>query len=90
MALLSLFFLAMWGGAAYGIWRLLHAPSKPIEHFVCVVRRNTYPPHPEDWTVTHYIRMFRGLLWLFLVMSSFAAVAAGVGVIASIGVMFTH
>jgi hypothetical protein len=34
--------------------------------------------------------MFRGLLWLFLVMSSFAAVAAGVGVIASIGVMFTH
>jgi hypothetical protein len=90
MAILSLFFLCMWGAACYGFWKLLHLPSKPIEHFVCAMRRSTYPPHPEDWTVTHYIRMLRGLVWLLFVMSAFAFVVAFIGIIAGIGVLLTH
>jgi hypothetical protein len=43
MGIVSFFFLVMWGGACYGIWKLLHLPSKPIEHFVCSVYRSTYP-----------------------------------------------
>lgn len=90
MAIVSFFFLLVWGGACYGIWKLLHLPSKPIEHFVCSVHRSTYPPHPEDWTITHYIRVFRGLLWLLFGMSSFAGFLGFMGMIAAIGAMFTH
>ena len=90
MGIVNLFFLVMWGGAGYGIWKLLHLPSKPLEHFVCSIYRSTYPPHPEDWTITHRIRMLRGLLWLLFAMSSLVAFLGIIGVIAAIGVMFTH
>lgn len=84
-----LFFVAM-GGVSWGIWKLLHLPSKPIEHFVCSVYRSTYPPHPEDWTIPHYIRVLRGLLWLLFAISAFSATLGLIGVIAAIGVMFAH
>jgi hypothetical protein len=78
------------GGASYGIWKVLHLPSKPIEHFVCSVYRSTYPAHPEDWTITHRIRIFRGLLWLLFAISSFSALLGFIGAIAAIGLMFAH
>ena len=90
MGIVSLFFLLIWGGACYSLWRLLHLPSRPIEHFVCTMHRSTYPPHAEDWTITHHIRLLRGLLWLLFGMSSFATCVGLIGAIAAIGVMFIH
>ena len=90
MGIVTIFFLLLWGGACYGLWKLLHTPAKPIEHFVCSVYRSTYPPHPEDWAITHRIRVFRGLLWLLFGITAFSAFLSIVGVLAAIGLMFTH
>ncbi len=90
MGFMSLLFFAMWGGACYGLWKLLHLPSKPIEHLICSLYRSTYPPHPEDWVITHKIRVFRALLWLLLGMSSLAACFGLVGVVAAVGLLFVH
>ena len=84
-----LFFLIM-AGASYGIWKLLHSPSKPIEHFFCTMHRSTYPPHPEDWVVSHYIRVVRGLLWVVFGISSFSALIGFLGVLAAISLRLAH
>jgi len=84
------FALLMFGGICYGIWTLLHLRSKPIAHFVCFVYRSTYPPHPEDWAITHHIRVFRGLLWIVFGLSAFVGLIGFIGVIAALGLVFTH
>jgi hypothetical protein len=84
------FVLFMCGGMCYGIWRLLHLPSKPIEHFVCLVYRSTYPPHPEDWAITHHIRVFRGLFWIIFGINALLVFVFCAGVIAVLGTSFTH
>ena len=84
------FALFMFGGIGYGIWALLHLPSKPIEHFVCFVYRSTYPPHPEDWAITHHIRVFRGLLWIVFGLSAFVVFIELIGVVATLGLISTH
>lgn len=84
--LLLLFFGGMW----YGVWKLLHLKSGPIEHFVCFVYRSTYPPHPEDWAITHHIRLFRGMIWIVFGINSLVLFFISIGVIAAIGTMFAH
>jgi hypothetical protein len=86
----NLFFFVIMAAASYGIWKVLRLPSKPIEHFFCSMYRSTYPPHPEDWAVTHNIRLVRGLLWMLCGISAFSALLGFLGIIAAIGLRFTH
>jgi hypothetical protein len=90
MGLGNFLFFAIMAGVSYGIWKLLHLPSKPIEHIFCSMYRSTCPPHPEDWAVTHNIRIVRGLLWVLFGISSISALLGLLGVIAAIGVRLTH
>ena len=88
---MGIFALLVFGPTAWGLWKLLHLQSKPIEHFVCFVHRSSYPPHSEDWVITHQIRVFRGLLWTLFVLNALVMFFFFVtGIAAMGGVMFGH
>ena len=81
-AVLALIMLSMFGSALWFTVGLLFDSRKRVHHLVCRLHRSPYPPHPEDWAITHRIRMVLFLIGLFSfsllvgVLGSLAGLAA--------------
>lgn len=61
------FFLVLFGTVAWWTGKLLFDPRKRVHHLLCRMHRSPYPPHPEDWVITHHIRLVLFVIGTFFV-----------------------
>lgn len=74
------FLLVVFAMGAWWLGGLLFDRRKRVHHFVCRLHRSSYPPHPEDWVITHHIRIMLVLIGLFF----FSAMVGVVGTMAGL------
>lgn len=79
-ALAALITLLLFGSGAWFLVGLLFDGRKRVHRFVCRLHRSPYPPHPEDWVITHHIRLVLVLIGLVL----FSSVVGVIGSLAGL------
>jgi hypothetical protein len=78
-AIVSIIMLSIFGSAAWFLWGLLFDRRKRVHHLMCRLYHSPYPPHPEDWAITHYTRLVLFLIGLLLFSSLVGVVGSLAG-----------
>lgn len=71
--------LVLFATAAWWMATLLFDRRKRVHHLICRLHRSPYPPHPEDWLITHHIRIALVLIGSFLFFALIGAIGSGAG-----------